>query len=288
MKNLSHISSLQAKKEETMITAIVASILDIEAIYQQNFKNSLDSEMDLFALKKCKTELSILLKNLNLYNLYLSPDKLVYKQINNFTNINELPRLRLQFNQRDKEFPFENQSVIDAENKQVEETLDVINSLLKDMPVSNISDVRKKYVTSEDGFLFTINISDSPTNKKIVSVLSDFKTEVSNLTLDELMISQQFTDSFKVEYINPYWLETNKNNLDAKQNILISIKRIECSAPFYYFQKIIDHLIHIIEVEVNNSITLNQEYTNLVLSYNSLNQSYVYCNLNIKLEKPDD
>lgn len=290
MKNLSHISSLKAKKDETTIEAIVATILDLEAIYRENFFSELDDELNIFALKKCKTNLSTLLSSLNLFNLNLSSNKLNFSKDNDeFLTINDIPRIQLSFKKRDKELPIENQGEIDLENEHVHNTISLINKLLQEKQPTNILDVRQKYVSNNDGFLFTLNFHKTVSVIGLIKTLRDFQTEISNLTLDELMISQQFTDLFKMQYINPFWLENNHRNLVCDQSILISVRNIESSTPFYYFKQVVEHLISILQLTINKAeTTINSDSKPCFFSYNSLNQSYVYCNLIVQLENPDD
>lgn len=289
MKNLSHISSLKAKKDETTIDAVVSTILDLEAIYRENFFSELDDELDIFALKKCKTELSTLLGSLNLFNLKLISNNLNFsKGEREFLTINEIPRVKLSFKKRDKELPLESQDEIELENEYVNDTINLINKLLQEKNPVNIIDVRQKYVSNTDGFLFTLNFQQQISLTVLIKILRDFQTEISNLTLDELMISQQFTDLFKMQYINPFWLENNHSNLDCEQSILISVRNIESSTPFYYFNKVVEHLISIIQLTINEPAQNNTDSKLCFFSYNSLNQSYVYCNLTVQLENPDD
>lgn len=285
MNNLAHVSSMQQKKEETTIDAIASCILDIESIYHENFRNSLDNEIDLVSLKKCKTELSILLKKINVFNVFLKAKELNYAvNSEGFRTIQELPRIKINFKKRGVEFPFESQDKIDKENTFVEKSIVLINEILTKSAPVDIIDVRKKYISNEDGYLFTLELNKTINNLEVIEILESLNQEVSNLTLDELMISQQFTSLFKIEYINPFWLESQNKDLKLNQTILLSVRNIDCSSPFYYFKKVIEHLIAKIKKDIKQAQEIKKDNVKCFFSYNSINQSYIYCNLEFNLE----
>lgn len=280
-KKLDHVQLIQAKRDENSIALIVDLILDLEAMYLENFKNGL-LELDWDVIRRCKTELSIHLKELSLYNLFLEEGELNFiSDEDEFSTIKEIPRVKLSFRPRSKEFAHEDIEQVNKDNDNALKIIEIICNHLASKSVTDIQDVRKKYVTSMDGFTFTLKFSDNIHVDEFLNKISSFNEEVKNLTLEELMVVQQFTDFFKVDYANPFWFE--KEEAIKEQTLIITLRNIETSAPFYFFNTIIINIINTIKSERDSAHQKKNKSLKMNLSYNSINQSHIAYNLNLEI-----
>jgi len=279
--DLNHVELIKNKRDEKTISHIVDLILDLESMYLANFENGL-LELDWLSIKRCKTELSVNLNKLGLYNTYLDEGFLnFFEDENIFKTIKDIPRIKLCFNPRGREFPHEDLDDIKKSNDKAHETIALISQNLASRGLANIQDVRKKYVTETDGFLFSIKFQESIKIDDFFNIITSFKEEVENLTLEELMIAQQFTDLYKASYANPFTLG-NEEPVKS-QMILISLRNIETSAPFYFFNTIILNIIASIQKKADLAKLEKKDSLKAVLSYNSINQSHISYNLDLEL-----
>lgn len=282
VKTLDHVQSVQAKKDENTIAAIVEIILDLESLYLENFKNGL-SELDWDVIKRCKTALSVQLRDLSFFNLYIDLGILQFIEDDKskFSTIKEIPRIKLSFNPRTIEHAQESIEQVEKDNNYSEITIEKINQQLISIEITPIDDVRKKYVNSMDGFTFTLKFAENIKAEDFFEKFDAFNEEVKNLTLEELMIAQQFTDLFKVDYTNPFWYEKSKSIKD--QNIIITLRNIETLSPFYYFNTILLNLRNTISQNLKVNDSEKNKSIKIFLSYNSINQSHIACSLNLEL-----
>ena len=280
-KKLDHVQLIQLKNFENSILIIVDLILDLEAIYLENFKNGL-LELDWDVIRRCKTKLSLHLEELGLYNLFLDEGDLHFiSDENDFSTIKEIPRIKLNFKPRAQNFAYEDPQIIKNENDAVLKKIELICKYLKSRDLSNIQDVRKKYVTDMDGFTFTLRFTENAHVDEVLEKINSFKEEVENLTLEELMVAQQFTDFFKVDYTNPFWIE--KEKITKNQTIMISLRNIETSAPFHFFSTIILNINNTIKKRIDSGRDKKNKSIKIFLSYNSINQSHIAYNLNLEI-----
>lgn len=280
-KKLDHVQLIQLKNFENSILIIVDLILDLEAIYLENFKNGL-LELDWDVIRRCKTKLSLHLEELGLYNLFLDEGDLHFiSDENDFSTIKEIPRIKLNFKPRAQNFAYEDPQIIKNENDAVLKKIELICKNLKSRDLSNIQDVRKKYVTDMDGFTFTLRFTENAHVDEVLEKINSFKEEVENLTLEELMVAQQFTDFFKVDYTNPFWIE--KEKITKNQTIMISLRNIETSAPFHFFSTIILNINNTIKKRIDSGRDKKNKSIKIFLSYNSINQSHIAYNLNLEI-----
>lgn len=282
VKTLDHVQSVQAKKDENTIAAIVEIILDLESLYLENFRNGL-SELDWDVIKRCKTALSVQLRDLSFFNLYIDLGILQFIEDDKskFSTIKEIPRIKLSFNPRTIEHAQESVEQVEKDNNYSEITIENINQQLISIEITPIDDVRKKYVNSMDGFTFTLKFAENLKAEDFFEKFDAFNEEVKNLTLEELMIAQQFTDLFKVDYTNPFWYEKSKSIKD--QNIIITLRNIETLSPFYYFNTILLNLRNTISQNLKVNDSEKNKSIKIFLSYNSINQSHIACSLNLEL-----
>lgn len=282
VKTLDHVQSVQAKKDENTIAAIVEIILDLESLYLENFRNGL-SELDWDVIKRCKTALSVQLRDLSFFNLYIDLGILQFIEDDKskFSTIKEIPRIKLSFNPRTIEHAQESVEQVEKDNNYSEITIENINQQLISIEITPIDDVRKKYVNSMDGFTFTLKFAENIKAEDFFEKFDAFNEEVKNLTLEELMIAQQFTDLFKVDYTNPFWYEKSKSIKD--QNIIITLRNIETLSPFYYFNTILLNLRNTISQNLKVNDSEKNKSIKIFLSYNSINQSHIACSLNLEL-----
>lgn len=286
--NTSHVKKVEAVRYAEKLTSAAIHILDLEALYHNNMLQGFDM-LDQLILKNCKRKMSIALHELNLFNLYIKNDefKLFSTENDPVLRLKKLPRVLLSYNPRSTKFTGEPLTDIEADNNRVNDAVQYINNILVNSKCHEIVDVRSRYTSDNDGFLIEINFSSNLTEQIFIDKIETFIEEAQSLSLDELMISQQFSDWYTLQHKNPYWL--HQNNTDQSQTILISIFNIHCFSPSYFLSTLLDNLKNKVLLRLENQI-LNLTDTNhsqqLLIKdqYSSINDSFVIFNISFEVK----
>lgn len=296
------LEKLAAQQRANSIQEICDLILDLESLYHNNFKNS-QNQIDLQIIQRCKYKVSECFDNLNLYNLFLKSDVDQYirsKEIQRdssyevekesdkvkiFNYIDEYPRIALDFKPRDIENIKDSVEQVNKDNARVEKVISEINAILAKRETPSIFKVRQKYTSNDDGFLIYLKFPSELMIDSALSRIDDFTDTVKHLSLDELMISQQFTENFRVTQENPYTLQVN-NDHKPPQSIRISVHNLKDYAPCYYLTVVLEN----IKEDINRIRDSNSSKTeiNLSKSYETINDCFVSIELTIKLEANND
>lgn len=261
-----YINNINSQKLENNLRDIANLICDIEAIFHECFKNALN-EFDQNIIKRCKTKISILFRDIGAYNLYMGYDEVQQNNQGFITPLTTLPKVKLYFHGRSVSDSGEDADSISKENEYIESCIKKINEY-KQLINNDIINVRKKYATHEDGVLIKIKTRNL-TKSQIIERIDFFIEEVRNLSLDELMISQQFTDWFSLENTNPYSLVKNQNH---EEGIFISLFYMDSFVPCYY--------LSIILMSIKKQLSSLNSLDNFKLAYPSINESFVSLSIN--------
>lgn len=297
-----HQGNLVAQHRANHIHDICDLILDLESLYHNDFKNGLN-QIDLQIVQRCKYKVSECFEKLDLYNLFLRSDVDQYiksKKIERdksyelddetdsvkfFHYIDDYPRFLLDFKPRDIENVSDSLEKVNQDNARVKQVVSEINSILAKQETPSIFKVRQKYTSKDDGLLIHLKFpSDLPIHSAL-SQIDDFTDTVKHLSLDELMISQQFTESFKITQDNPYSLQVDRGH-KMPQSIRISVHNLKDYAPCYYLTVVLEN----IKEAINKVCDLNASETEIHLSesYETINDCFVSMELTIKLEEKKD
>lgn len=274
-----NIKKYTAQKQENLVQEAAALILDIQALFHEVFINSLN-HYDLSILRRCKTKLSIILKELNIYNLHLLHSQIQHSENGKIKKLTEYPLVSLSFHERSVAFVGEDLDVVRQDNERVAAFVQRINDIIRSQTNHTIDAVRERYSRVEDGCCISILISDNETPASLYEKIDALHEDVRNLSLDELIVAQQFSGVYTVELRSPFWLKAQKN-LDA--GIRINIHNIDSFAPFYYLSVLLESLKRKIELQVMEA---GEQETELDLNYgyDSLNKSYLHLNIKLNLE----
>lgn len=264
---------------ENQIREAAYLILDIQALFHEVFINTLN-HYDLSILRRCKSKLSIILKELNIYNLYLEHDKIQYSENNAIRPVDKYPLVFLSFHPRSEGFVGEDAELIRQDNERVAEFIQCINAILQEQPAHTIDAVRERYSKTEDGYCITLHVADTETPLDLYLKIDELLEDVRNLSLDELMVSQQFSGVYTVEQKSPFWLKAQK---DLGAGIRINIHNIDSFAPFYYLSVLLESLKRKIELQLAEA-SEQEKVLDLHFGYDSLNKSFVHLKIKINLE----
>ena len=324
-QNESMNSGLIQNINDQAIKAVTDLVIDLEAMHHQCFKQGLN-RIDHNIIHRCKLLLGQKFKALNLFNVSLIPDTdsiiqkhiseqrkadedayaLAVKQANElkisppqqkpfnlqFIAFDDLPRLKLDFKPRAKSSFDESDESLDKSNLYVETVIKSINQDIVSRPSSSCTEVRRKYTTLEDGYLITLNFNDISTAGAALDRLNIFINTIESLSMDELMISQQFSTIFKVEQTNPFLLEQEVKLKDSQetsastetnskpsldQYIKISVFNLAEFTPSFYVSTILKNISKLMNMSMNNS-----ERLSLIQKKHSINSSFVCVNLNFE------
>lgn len=281
-----HVVKHEAAKYSDGLNTAAMHLLDLEALYHNNFINGFNT-LDQSIVKNCKRDISIALHNLNLYNLYVNHADflLVGNDNNSVLMLKELPRVMLHFNPRSAQFTGESAQDIEKDNNRVSDAVKYINNIIGQSECHNIIDVRSRYTNSEDGFLIEIKFSKHLNELEFINKMESFIEETQSLSLDELMISQQFSEWYSLEHKNPFWL--HQQNETKNQTIMLSIFNIHCFSPAYFLSVLLDNIkIKVLsnikkKLDVSENGIQNQKMQ-IKEKYTSINDSFV--NLNFEIE----
>lgn len=294
--------NLVAQHRANTIHELCDLILDLESLYHNDFRNGLN-QVDLQIVQRCKYKISECFDNLDLYNLFLRSDVEQYirsKKIERndwyetddesgkvkiFHYIDDYPRFLLDFKPRDIENTKDSLEKVNQDNARVQQVVSEINSILAKQQTPSIFKVRQKYTSKDDGFLIHLKFPSDLTIQAALSQIDDFTDTVKHLSLDELMISQQFTESFRISQDNPYSLQVDSDH-KIPQSIRISVQNLKDYAPCYYLTVVLEN----IKEAINNLKDANDSKTeiNLSKSYETINDCFVSMELTIKLEANTD
>lgn len=279
-KSDDHLKLYQDQRITNSIHNAVPLIMDIQAIFHEVFGAGLN-HYDLNILKRCKTKLSEILKELSLYNLHMDYSAIEHSSDGKIKPLTgSYPSTFLTFNERSPSFVGEDVELVSADNERVASCIERINSIIASQPKPDINSVREKYANTEDGYCLLIHLNETETLSSIVEKIDALKDDVRHLSLDELVVSQQFSDVYFIEQKNPYWL---KNQLNLGVGIRINIHNIDSFAPFYYLSVLLECMKKKIEV-LSYGVPETETELKLQYSYDSLNQSHVQIIANIILE----
>lgn len=279
LSNNDHARRVQDQKIENSIKEAARLILDLEYISKRNYSRSLDA-YDLKIIKRCKSRLSVIFEDLNLYNLILVHEPIKTFDNGKISDIEKLPDTNLQFKPRDRQSHNENQSDIDKDNLRVLDCVNRLNALIEaGRGGYSYEAVRRHYATEKEGVIITLSIPDNSSINQVVDTLESLNEDVQNLSIEELMICQQFSDLYTVEYTNPFWLN-DQASIDSNR-IKISAFNIDQFTPMYFLTVIVQVLIERIKFISANSphsvIEINEKSK-------SINESCVFINILIKKE----
>lgn len=297
---------LQDKFHKDHITLAAQLVVDIEAIYHDCFRGGLN-QIDHNIIHRCKQSLGETLNSLNLFNVYLMADinmaiaQATQKQdveakklrdlalgeaerenlppppmpnaSNRFISLDSHPRVKLAFNPRGKNSVNESPESLQASNDQVSKIVDEINQLIKSFELSSGDLVRRKYTNSEDGYLISLSFSDLTNVEQVLNRLAAFIKTAESLSLDELMISQQFSTWFTVKPANPYDLELTAAS-SLIQTVAVSVFNLEEFTASFYVSAILNNL----KIQISN-LHNGSEKLSLLKSTKSINNSYLCINL---------
>lgn len=282
----SHVVKHEAAKYSDALNTAALHLLDLEALYHNNFINGFNT-LDQNIVKNCKRDISIALHNLNLYNLYVNHAdfQLVSNDNNPVRTLKELPRVMLHFNPRSAKFTDEPAQEIEKDNIRVGDAVNYINAITSLADCHNIIDVYSRYTNSEDGFLIEIKLSKHLNELEFINKMESFIEETQSLSLDELMISQQFSEWYSLEQKNPFWL--HQQNETKSQTIMLSIFNIHCFTPAYFLAVLLDNIKIKVLSKIKNNIDvpdngLQKQKMRINEKYSSINDSFVILNFEIE------
>jgi hypothetical protein len=289
----SHVEKVEAVRYSEALNIAAMHLLDLEVLYHYDFIHGFDT-LDQMIVRNCKRKMSIALHTLNLFNLFLkhADFKLVRAGNNLVLHLQELPRILLSFNPRSAKFTGESTEEIEKDNNRVGDAVEYINNIISNTECHDIVDVRSRYTTDEDGFLIAIKLGQNLTEAEFIRKIETFIEEAQSLSLDELMISQQFSDWYTLQHKNPFWLHQKKEA--TSQSILISIFNVHCFSPSYFLATLLDN----IKIKVlsklkgqpsNSDIEESSHKLQIQDQYSSINNSFVILNFELELTgKHDD
>lgn len=299
--------ALQKKLYEERVNLAANLVIDIEALCHDCFSNGLN-QIDHYIIHRCKQLLGETLNSLGLFNVSLYTDvetaisdaikktenqerearALIVAEAlrhginappepsqpaNRFVHLNKYPRVKLIFNPRGKTSFDEPDADLQANNDMVAKTVDEINQVVKGTDPSSGNYVRRKYTKCEDGYLIKISFSDLKKPNEVVERISSFIKTLESLSLDELMISQQFSNWFQVEQANPFDLEVS-GYANYEQSIAISVFNLGEFTASFYVSTILTNLNILLTNKLKDSDKLS-----LLIQKESINNSFLCINL---------
>lgn len=247
--------------KESIIEKMIDVILSIEAIYNQNPQYGLDL-LDLRITKRLKVSLSKYISDLELFNISLT----IFNDFNSFA-IREIPRIQIIFKPRYKAFFNENEETVVEENKIASDIVDRINRKILSMSKKHIDDVRSENLSIEDGFLLKINLESVSDVIDFKGICNYFIQEASELSLEEMFISQQLTTRYTIEKSKPYSLHKIKK--DSPKMLYIQLINTRNLDSDFYIKAIFLHII-------SNFTNMAAEQRSI--SFRSINNAYVTIN----------
>lgn len=317
-----HDQKLAEQHRSNIALEVSDLILDLESLYQNNFKKGLN-QVDLNIEQRCKQQISACFEKLNLYNVYLTSDaskSIKTKEIQLidplleaqkaqkkdteggerkktdetdadepkvklFYYVDEYPRCYLIFKPRNIEGVNDTIEKVSAENEYVAKIVNEINQILEKKIPPSIFQVRKKYMCDQDGYLIHLKFNENVTVGDVLSLINDFSETVKSLSLDELMISQQFSENYSVIEDNPYTLQVN-SGLKVPQSIRISVHNMRDYAPCYYLMIVLGNIKEAVAQAA--SLSTNGAEIRISKQYETINDCFVSIELNIKVEEKND
>lgn len=262
------------QKIENAILEIVDSILDIESILHENYKFGLNENHQKI-LKKCKNIIHKNASYCNLFNIEFSQGE---GGFNADRVLVELPRVLLNFKEREFDYSIGDLDFINIENTRVSSVVNRINILLKKAKLKDISSVLKKYSSDKDGFMFEIPVTKNLTLDELKARLDIVKSEVENLSLNKIMVTQQFSNAFKLSFSKPY--HELKSSADG---ILISILNMNFESVLYFLKNIFELINFKIRKCYNDSQVSGKTIATCNEKFETLNGSYVEIKINIRV-----
>lgn len=293
---------------QTRIKLVANLVNDIEALHHGCFQGGLN-QIDQNILHRCKQALGATLNDLGLFNVFLYSDveTAITQTISElededkkawalaaqdaakhginpppqppstpkrFVALKRHPRVRLGFKPRAKNDFDELLEDLNTSNNSALRTISEINELISKSEPSTGNEVRRKHTHSNDGFLISINCADLNSTSEVLDRITSFIDTVESLSLDELMIAQQFSSWMKMEQLNPFDLEVTDVKKNLVQSIAISVFNLEeFTASFY-----VSTLLKNIEILIANSLAKDGSLT-LKHHAKSLNSSFLSINL---------
>lgn len=289
--------SIDDKSEKS----IASAILDIEALYNHNFKNGW-LFLDEIILKKCKRKLISAFHANGYYNLSIECDIMDLKESNALNGIDIVPRVYVKFvpqelKSRDylvdgiepiietedqKQFNENKWKTINKENSDIQNAINSLNNLIHSSERHDIINVRMNNLSDHDGYNIYLDLENLQNIGELITRVLLFKNDVSALNMDELIISQQFTSEFFVQHKNPFWLNTVLNSpaklsdnesLDemfSKSCLIISLYNSNYQIPTYSLQIIIDLIIATIYENIHHDFVDLSENDEDVIKINHL------------------
>lgn len=274
-----HVGDLRLVRQENNLNEAALLIMDLQAFFHEVFVRGLH-QYDLSILRRCKAKLSTILKELDLYNLYLKPATIEHSEKGHIKPLKDLPNVYLLFHMRDQDDIKESVDQIKADNSRVGELVGRINQIINEKPKPTIDQVKERYASDEDGFLIRLPLRLNENIESIYRKLDLLREDVQHLSLDELMISQQFSEVYGIEYKHPFWLKNTGQN--EPFGIYINIFAVDSVTPFYYLSVLLETLKRKIELAVDELADGEKELL-MKFGYESLNRSYVFLNIETEI-----
>lgn len=270
-------SIVDKQKFINSIKEIIDSILDLEAIYHENYINGL-SIRDEKLLSKCKQNIIENMNLCNMYNVVIVQDDVEYGRVDGIYQMLSLPRIKLKFNPRVKDSFLDKNTNYDEENKYVENLVRIINSILTSSSTALINDVYRKYLNERDGFLIKLCFKETPSISSIIEKLRTIRVELKNLSIDEIMITQQFTKDFSIELSKPF----NTNTTDLQSGfIAISIINLKFSKCLNFMPCVIELIESRIKKQFYSEIG-DSKSIYCKFQFRSINETFISVNTDIK------
>ncbi len=297
---------LQEKFYKESLALAADLVIDIEAIYHDCFRGGLN-QIDHNIIHRCKHLLGETLNELGLFNVNLHADinqainqaatsqEIEAKRLrdlaiaeakrtnsplppeprvaNRFICLESHPRVKLDFKPRGKNSVDESDESLNSSNEHVSKTVAEINEIIGQLDPSSGNAVRRKYTQPEDGYLITISFGDLTSVDQVLNRLSSFINTIESLSLDELMISQQFSNWFNVKQVNPFDLESADID-ELTQSIVISVFNLEEFTASFYVSAMLNNT----KIQISNAVS-GSEKLSIKENKASINSSFLCINL---------
>lgn len=260
-------------------------LIDLEAMYHECLKGGV-SLIDHNIIHRCKISIGKVFNDLGLFNTYVYADidAEVEKAKNmaapnaKFLKFTNRPRVKIGFNPRAKSYFDESEDNVNESNNRALSSVDEINKLIAETPILTANAVRRKYTVAQDGYLIHLMFADLSDSEAVLERIGHFIGTVEALSLDELMISQQFSEWFTVEQSNPFSLELIANSSENAelydQSIAITVFNLNDYTASFYLSTILKNIKQRITNYVLVSDSLSMKYHK-----HSINNSYECVNL---------
>lgn len=186
-------ASLLVDLDQINNKSIIDVILNIESIYYHNFTHGL-VYLDEIVLQKSKNLLVNAFNSLGYYNLNLVCDLAVDDDLVMLNGLKDLPRIQLSFNGATNESE-ESKNEGYKPDSQIHEFVELINKEILKSAKKELSKVRRDNLNDSDGFLIELDLSTCKSFGDILQILTRFKAEAKSLSLDDLHIAQQFSET---------------------------------------------------------------------------------------------